>query len=1200
MKKKTFHTIIMAIKYTLYCWLILTSTGVAVIANSVSAQVRSVKEVIINLEAENSRLDTILSEIERKTDYLFFYTDKSLKNKIEITLSVPSATVADYLLEISKQANIEFKQVNNSISVRQSNSEQEARKIEIIVDKYQTSVSGKITDENGEGLPGASVVEKGTSNGTITDIDGNYYLTVSEGGTLVFSFVGYHKEEMVVGNSTKIDMMLVPDIAQLSEVVVVGYGTQKQREVSGTISTVSAEQIAKTPTPSFEQALQGVTPGVQVTSSDGSPEGASRILIRGTNSVTAGTEPLIILDGNPVSYGGTSFLSQLNPNDIKSLTVLRDASAAAIYGSRGSNGVILITTKTGKNGQSELNFNFETGYSQPLDNVKPARPDEWKQALTEAYKNRFGDGLTDEQIAGELANQVANNLFNPYDTQRYLDEDIFNVTENYWYDDVISNGSYQQYGISGSKGTENASFYISGQYRRQDGSFIGEHYDRYQLRTNLDFNPTDYLKMGIKYNISLQEIDLRNKGNRTFQNSSDGRLNEGAFSDFSELYGGSLPVFPVYWPGTSEPFDPYSGFNLIYSNSGNTSTTSQVLNNVGNIYLNFEPVENFQINGDVGINYNVVDDKRWASDRARYYGVTQLGELNVPLDSAIRYTGQNRINESRREFLSLNYTGTATYSSTFLKAHNVSVLVGVEVLDTYLSRSNFSVQGYPVFFNEQEDVYTRITQEDAADKLLILDNIKGANERLFSRFARLNYDYKGKYLLQLVVRRDGSSKFSPRSRYSNFPSVSAGWIVSDESFFNFEPINFLKLKSSWGKTGNNAIGSFLFFNQYQTWPQYGNEQAYLLTNLGSGRIQWETSTTFDLGLDFGMMRNRITGSFNYFNTKTRDMLLDVRLAPSLGVYDDNPFATSNVGSIKNMGLEFELNTVNVKTKDFQWSSSLNLTTIKNEVLKLSEGKFDQVPSRYAGSNYTAVLPNVPIGTFFLPEFAGYDEEGFPLIKVIDKALAESSYQYVVLQNEMGMDSVTRATNNAVNENRILQKDKTGLPTLYGGLNNTFSYKNLSLSILMTFQAGNYIYDGVGGVYADGVGSWFREGVTDMTWSPDNKDAEFRRLYFGPNDENGDPISDVTTRNLFKGDFLRLRNISVSYDLPSSWMEKSPLQGVRFYVNMSNVATFSRFDRFDPEVLSVGGTTDRNTTQGFVGNVPYFQFFTVSGGLNVKF
>ncbi|MCC5928790.1 MAG: SusC/RagA family TonB-linked outer membrane protein [Cyclobacteriaceae bacterium] len=1200
MKAKLLKKIVTVSKYVFFGTVLQCILFTSMLAGEIRAQ-KSIQEIYVSVQGEDLSIMEVFSKIEQSTQFSFAYRRGIIDRNARIAYTGGGeASLADVLKTLAQQSGLKFRRVNDVIHVSKSTEQNEVL-LEVVSEPEQTiTITGRVTSSDSpEGLPGVNVVVKGTGRGTVTDLNGQYSIDVSSGQTvLVFSSVGYLTEEVVVGSRSVINLDLTADVTALDEIVVVGYGTQRERQITGAISTIDANIVEKTPTPSFEQALQGVASGVQVTSNDGSPEGRSRILIRGTNSVTAGTEPLIVLDGNPISFGGTTFLSQLNPNDIQSITILKDASSAAIYGSRGANGVILITTKTGKQGVSDLTFNYEAGIMQPINYIKIAKPEEWRQTLRTSFQNRFGN-ISDADANNALANQIAENLFNPFDSQRFLDEDLFNTVNNNWFDQVINDGSFRQYGLSSSKGTDKTSFFISGQYRSQEGSFIAERFDRYQLRTNLDFKPTDYLKLGINYNISLQNIDLRNKGNRTFQNSVDGLLNEGAFADWNELYGPSLPVFPVFWPGTDEPFDQYSGLNLVYSNSGNTSATRQVLNNVGNIYVKFEPLKNLVLNADLGINYNLADGKRWASDRARYLGVTQIDGVQIPLDSELRFTGQNRINEQKNRFLSMNYIGTAAYNFSIGDDHHISALAGIEIFDTYSNQLGYSVQGYPVFFSGKEDVLT-LVREIESDKLLNLNYQEGPNERLFSRFMRVNYDYKNKYFVQFAFRRDGSSKFSPRNRYANFPSIGLGWIASDEDFINNDIFSFLKVKSSWGIIGNNAIGDFRFFNQYATNPQYAGDPAYIINRMGSGRIQWETTQTFDFGIDYGFLNNKIKGSITYFNSVTSDMLLDVRIPPSLGVFF-NDVATSNVGSIKNYGLEVEINTVNVKTANFKWTSNFNITPLRNRVLQLTPGRFDQVPSRYSGSNFTAVIPNEMIGTFFIPEFGGYDDEGFPTIKVIDRQLADNQYEYVFLQNSIGQDSVVRASENAVLNNRVLQRNKTGLPTFFGGFGNNFTYKRLSLNVLFTFQGGNYILDDVGGQSAGFTGSWFREGLLESSWSEENPNAEFRRLYYGPLDDAGNPISNVSTHNLKRGDFLRLRNISLSYDLPDRWLGRTPMKSVSTYVNMTNVWTSSKFNRFDPEVLNDGGSNSRNSAQGFLtGAPPFFQFFTVSAGVNVKF
>ena len=1082
------------------------------------------------------------------------------------------------------------------------------------------TITGRVVDqETGEGLPGVNVLVKGTSAGTVTDVEGNYRLSAPDDAeTLVFSSVGYISQEVAIGSQTTLDVFLNADTQSLDEVVVVGYGTQKQSQITGAVSTVSSQEIQSVAAPNFEQSLQGRTTGLNLVSGSGQPDAPLRIQIRGTNSATTSTEPLIIVDGVQLN-GGTSALNFLNPSDIESVSVLKDASATAIYGSRGANGVVLVTTKTGKQGEGRITFGYTRGITSPINMPELANADQFRQLVQEA---RINSGLEGAVPPQDLQRLLRNQYF---EGAAYATSDLYNTTNTDWVDVMISDGSFDQYDLSLSRGTDKSSFFVSGQYRTQEGNYLGEQFDRFNFRSNLTFSPKEFINFGIRYNISLLDnvrpVDPRRLPN--FVSLNDATQNWGGSGGYPNLYGSALPVFPVYWPaGTTfpygnpnerYPFDPMSGNNVLYS-AQNTHNEERTLENLANVFVEVKPIENLTLRAELSGRYTTNFISRWNGENIRPVGEPDPSVSQLPDTLAYVWEGSNRFEIDNSRSLNYNTNLTANYERDF-DDHHFGALLGYEAIKIDPLWSQLNVTQGAASTNDPEVPAANTNQ--GPDLLLARYNI-GDEERFVSQFGRLNYDYQDRYLLQLTLRRDGSSKFAPANRFAYFPSVSAGWVITEEDFMPqglTNVLSFAKLRASWGKSGNAGIGNFLYLpGNFFNWPPYGYgayaSGSLIQSEIGTNDIRWETSTTIDLGLDFDLFEGRIGGTIAYYRTQTNDLLFATPLPASLGIYAgvaDPGSATQNVGEMRNQGLELSLNSVNVRSGKFQWSTTFNFTTNKNEVISIYD-RFGNDPNSLSPYNVISVFPGEALGTYYLPEFAGYDDQGQMLVYELDQ--------------ELKAEGITQRTGERivieggqVNEHSVLQSGKTGNPTFFGGLNNTFTYGGLSLSVFFSFQGGNYLYDDNHSLFRVGGGNTvLREDLAGNYWTPQNPEAEYPAIYW----QNQAPVGDdetaivASTTNdhwLQRGDYARLRTVSLEYLLPNSLLERTPLQSVRVFVTLNNVATFTNYDAYDPEYLNLGLGDDRNTPssalrrnvgQGVINAVPFPQVFTTSFGINVGF
>lgn len=1059
------------------------------------------------------------------------------------------------------------------------------------------TVTGKVMDENGVGLPGATVLEKGTTNGTVTDVNGNYSLVIAgPNSTLVMSFVGYAEEEITVNGRSAIDATMVPDITSLQEVVVVGYGTQKKEDVVTAISTIDSEQISKTPTPSFTQALQGTVPGVQMAAGSGEPGGAVRILIRGTGSITSGTEPLYIVDGVQIP-GGTDAFNFLSPQDIESVTVLKDAGATAIYGSRGANGVIIVTTKTGKSGQKALNFSFETGATVPINDLELANADEWRSLVA---LSRSNSGLPDPN-----ADVVGNNSNTIYDTRHraiYRDEGLYNTTNTDWVDLMQQNGRYEQYTLSASNATEKTSYFLSGQYRTQDGNFGDLQFDRYVGRLNVDFQATDFLKLGARYSLIFEDdVPRENQDNNNVVDPNNRQGNLGNRALFSNLYNRSLPVLPQRLPDGSV-FEPVGRTNLTHLDRSDVANrTIQRLRNLGSFFVELSPIKDLVIKGEASVNF--------VKRRERTFTTSRVAPERTPGDYAngedyIFEEGLPRLISNESEATQSNLTATINYSKTIGEKHNFTGLLGIE--RAFIGGRRLRIEAEGVSSPQDISELGPNVQPAGGENWFELNNSVFEERKLFSHFGRLTYNFDSKYYLQGTLRRDGSSVFSDGNEFDWFPSLAAGWVISRESFYRLEVLNYLKLSGSYGVSGNQEIPTGQDvdgFGNFAWFPTNNIQPGLFQNRLASTDIRWERTTTLNVGLDFGILNDRISGSLSYYRGRSDDLLLSIPLAPSLGVYPAGESrAIANIGVLDNWGWEFEVTTQNILTDNFSWTTSFNIATNKNEVESLYPGFDGSDPTQLSGSNITGVTEGAPIGEFFLPVFAGYDTDGVMLIREIDQEVLASTGQFVFTGRNV------RNVEEASIQNRVIQRDKTGLPTFFGGLGNTITYKGLSLYFQFTFQGGNYLYDNMGRRNVGLGQAVLRKDLVGNTWTPGNTDPEYPVLVFNssiadPNDPSQQQnVRDRSTKWLEKGDFVRLRTVSLSYDLSSVISERTNniLRGMSVFVNLQNVATFSRFDAIDPEFVVVSGNaTSRNTTQGLISNVPVWQVFTASAGVNLK-
>ena len=1054
----------------------------------------------------------------------------------------------------------------------------------------ERTVTGTVTSgEDGSPLPGVNVILKGTSTGTITDVDGNFLISVSGNeAVLTFSSVGFTGQELLVGNQTVINLALQTDITALEEIVITGYGSQIKRDVTGSISQVKSEELKSFSTVSADQALQGLAAGVQVIGANGVPGAPTRVMIRGTNSISSGTEPLWIIDGMILSAQGGSELdgfsrnvattgqnplASINPNDIESIEVLKDAMATSIYGSRGAGGVIIVTTKSGKKGQKgTLNIDYQQGVSDVVRGPEQI-------------------GFVDGDTWLELADQArANSGLNAYDPNSILNNSRDpnavlsrnqTVNTNY-FDEALRQGSFTQLDLSTSRGSDNASYFISGQYRNDEGVLTGNNFNRYSLRTNLDFQPVNNLEVGLRATFAYTENERAPNGGAPGGNSNFG----GGGYDMAN--SNALPWLPIFHPtavdidGNPLLFDPLSGRNLRA-----TMNRDNYINNVESfrtISVAFAEwtmpwIKGLSLRSELGYDYVYTSNIEWANTVIRQ-------NSNYAFDFS---------NTRQR----LNYNIYGTYNKRFAENHEINVVGGFE-RTTQIQRTR----------NIEADQLIGTAKEiGTPGNVLRISAGEGGEIYFQGMFARLNYKFMDRYLFGLSYRYDGSSIFQEDNRYGSFPAVSAGWIISDEAFMSgISFVNFLKVRGSIGQQGNSSIDPNATLTTYATWGRYGNVGAGdLLNTIGNNEVTWETQTATDIAADFELLESRISGSIGYYNQKVEDMLYRIPIPQSSGIFANNPTIWGNIGDMRNWGMELQLNAILVDKGDFRWDVGFNLTTNKNTILKLSN---EDSQLYNAATNGLVTGVGNSIGFFRLARYAGiHPEGGYELIEEMDLDVFAETGERVATGN---LIPATRAN---MNRHLFDNEDKTNLPTYFGGFNTSVAWKGIDFSMNFSYQGGNYIFDNAefGSTFVGTGTNVLRSDLVDNTWSESNKDADWPELTW---DRRYDVINDDGTisanqrfdnqRNgerhdkfLKKGDFIRLRGLVLGYSLPKEVLSKIGLTRLRVYGMANNLLTITGYDGYDPEVLTLGGSQDRNIQQGWVGiQLPQLRSYSV--GINIGF
>jgi TonB-linked SusC/RagA family outer membrane protein len=1020
-------------------------------------------------------------------------------------------------------------------------------------------IAGRVTStDDGTPLPGVSIKIAGSRTGVQSDADGYYTLNVPSGtSSVIFSFVGYKPLTISVGNGSTYNVKLVSDQQLLNDVVVIGYGSTSKRASTGAISNIKASDIQDRPVTGLDQAMQGQLAGVQVTSASGTPGGAVTVRVRGVSTLSAGSQPLYVVDGTPIQtssntttgsnsqlgFGNsvTNPLNDINPADIESIDVLKDASASAIYGSRASNGVVIITTKRGKSGRTNIDLDYYTGTQQTTKKIDALTGPQYVQMIQEAIQNRY-PGLTYQGTTyPSLADLITRGL-----GRGNLANDPSTYTSTNWQDQVFQSAPISNYNLSINGGNEKTRFNMTSGYFDQDGIVKGSDYSRLNFRLNLDHSISDKFKVGTSTSYNRSSSNRINNDNNIYGVLSSAIL--------------ISPAVPLYNADGTYGRDPYSTVEnpiAAYKEPFNLTTSGRLLSNVYGEYK-ILPALTFRTN--FGADYQIFHERRFLPSTLNAAAAPTNGS-----GAETYFSDLNLLNEN-----------TLTFNKSY-GDHSLNVLLG----QSWQKDANESIFASGTNFpgNSIQRLSAAAVKTDASSS--------GTSSTLVSFFGRVGYNYKQRYILSATVRSDGSSRFTEGNRFGYFPAVSAAWIASDEAFLkNQNLFSTIKLRGSYGVTGNNFIGDFLSRTLISAGSNFNQVAGLNPSQLGDPNLTWEKTKSSDLALDLGLLKDRIVLSVDVYYRKTTNLLANLPLAGSAGFTGYR----TNAGTMENKGLELDLHTVNIKSKDFNWSSSLNISFNRNKILSLAN---NDAPYGAGFASYVQV--GEPVGSF----------RGYRTLGIFQNQAEIDALNAAAKTKTGSTTALYQVSGTAPGDVRFADLNGDGVitgadqeilgsaqPKFTGGFTNNLSYKMFDLSFFWQFSYGNKIYNNTRS-FAEGMNTIYGQFASVLDrWTPTNTDTEMPRAVYGDPNSN----TRVSDRFLENGSYLRLKNVNLGFNLPSEVAAKLHVRKLRIFASAQNLATITKYKGFDPEVSTFNSDPLSQGTDFL--SVPQAKSFTF--GVNLGF
>lgn len=1097
--------------------------------------------VYIIVNNSNNTVLQLFEMVEKQTPYSFAYDENDINLSQKTTLTTGQKLLSGLLDSISLQTGLKFTQKNYTILVNATL----GKKAKEEPDKKVFPVTGVVQDAAGNPLSGATVSIKGTNTSVLTDIKGNFSLNVSEGAILVISYVGYKPVEVAVNGQSVLQVTIEELNKSLNEVVVVGYQSRRRGDLSGAVSVVNVGGISKLPVLSVDQALEGKVSGVRITQNTGQPGDGVVVRIRGVGTIND-NNPLFIVDGIP-TRDGINFLSA---NDIESIVVLKDASSAAIYGSRSANGVVLITTKSGKKGKPQFNYSGYGGFQTHGTLPKMANTAEYVTLYNEAADNDNAGITNPALIRPKIPASIS-------------------MANTDWLKAIFQNGQIQSHQLSVRGGNEKTLYYISGNYFKQNGIIINSVYERYSLLSKLNVELTDKLSIASNINISYSKKNV-------IGSSGDGYGgNGGSVVRYALFRTPPIPVFDS--TGAYSDLPAYPGF---FGDGYNPVSLAVKTDNkeiqyrvFSNLYAEYKIAKNVKFKSDIGIDAIITDDKRFDEN----YGTN------------LRINNPSRLTVGTSTNMNIVWNNTLSYNKTFNSVHTVSVLAGTEAIS---NKNNFH-GGTDRDFPNQSPSFRYIG--NGSGLIGSTTAFESQTESaLFSLFGNANYSYRNLYLLSANVRRDGSSRFGPENQYGTFFSGSAGWNAHNEKWVqdHLPAISKLKLRASYGQLGNQEIPDYGFVSiignlyNYPFGQTPSSNPGSTIATLGNPKVKWESSTQADAGVDVGIWQDKLNLTVDYFIKTTSDMLIPVPL-PLIGGSAKPPYL--NAGKVENKGLEVELNYKNNEHL-FKYDIGLNFSTLANKVISLSNGQ--PIAGGRIDNNYNATLTTVghPIGSFYL-----YEQEG-----IFQSAADIFAHAYQGKNIQPGDVKFKDQNGDGV----IDEKDRaflgSAIPKYTFGATANFEYRNFDVSVFFQGQYGNKIYSQVN-MDIEGFYRAFNvtQRVYDQRWHGEGTSNTMPRVSYNGASNNKYPSS----RFLEDGSYVRLKNFQIGYTIPGKIMNRFHIKSLRVYATGQNLWTLTNYTGLDPE-MHISDNVKRDTYGGDVaagidwGTYPSARSYIL--GLNLNF
>ncbi len=1088
----------------LIAFLLLISAISVLATNSYS------QTTILNLKMDNSTVKQVLQNIESQSEFYFMYSDKLVDVQREVSIDIKNKKINDVLDLLFADTDVSYKVKDRFILL--TTPEVDGNDLSVF---QQNKVSGKVTDATGVPIPGVTIIVKGATNGTITNSDGEYAITImSENAILQFSFVGMRTQEVLVEGKSKIDVVMEQETIGLDEVVAVGYGSIKKSDLTGSVTTVKSEEISAYPSIGMVQSLQGRAAGVMIQSNNGEPGSSFKVRVRGATSINSSSDPLYVVDGFP---GGAMPPSE----DIESVEILKDASATAIYGSRGANGVLLITTKHGKVGQTNIEFNSSYSFQNVVKRLDLLESDNYIDFINEISPGTFG---SNEQYANTN-----------------------------WQDEVFRNGSIQNYQLSLSGGNENVRYYVSGIMYDQKGVVIESKFKRYSITSNLDIQATKNFKAGV--NLYAAE------------SGSDGVLNQ-------ETSGGGGQTGVISAMLTIDPTTP------VYNSDGSYGVSDITGQSFDNPVAIAKEIDNEQVATTIQANfygeYQITKDLKFRSTLGMNSGATRQGRyLPSTLEGGNDVGGQVYIIGTRsKNVINEDYF---TYNKEFNSIHNITLMAGYSYQSSHYESS-------------------RAMSEDFITDSFSFWNLSGGStaktpssglteSELASFYGRINYKLFDRYLLTFNARYDGSSKFAKNNKWAFFPSGAIAWNIAEEKFMDAIPqISQLKLRASYGVTGNQAINAYQSLARLATLSStvIGDEvvNAIKQSTVANDNLSWESTAQTDIGINLGLFDQRINLVADYYYKKTTDLLFELELPE----YSGYSTLLKNIGAIENKGLEFSLTTVNLDRK-LKWTTDFNFSLPKNKILSLPDGEdiyLSQAPGHMVGISNTAILrEGESVGQFYGYIYDGVYQEGDTFIPGSGFEQGAGGEKFRDLNDDGKLDS----------QDRTIIGDPN--PDYLWGLNNTFEYKGFDFNFFLQASHGNDIFSFTLCELETMSGYYNKTTRALDRWTPTNTDTDVPKA-------SGSRSQRSSSRFIYDGSFIKLKNISLGYKLPKDMISPLGISLARIYFSAQNLLTFTDYPGFDPEVnwRNYSNYTG-NVNLGYdYGSYPSSKSFTI--GVQVRF